>query len=628
MVPTTLFTVPQAAEIPGTPINTKRKAPIIKDSRKQHVPTYSFSAGIKRQTSFERSSPSLSPIGSFDNPYPVNDLGPDKYSSDNCCDTMCEEACGGGSCCDDVDCPTEPCAEVACSSSEISPLHSPCAGFVDCDDTDPCTQTDCVAEECREAAPPCFNSDCLEGLIDNPYNPAYTMVTAGLLPTQDSWVTAADEAALNALSGRGSLSSDLEYQFAHTNVLENQPNQSHSRQVSGDLDASEMVWSDNYSYPPAKRRRAFEGDNCIEFDRLALQPPLEQQARPLIDATASPIHCQWGEHCDQSFFDWNALEGHIQSTHIVSQPTVQCHWNGCDEPTHPSMVLNHVKRKHDFEDQHVCLWAGCSQVFNDHRQLEQHLKNAHAPPNSLLCEWDRCGMVADDPFDLREHLQIDHCFDPRFMTLGVEAGNGHSSSAQSHGQDQKACAWTEGDKKNGDVITCGLMFDDPEALHEHIKAAHTDRLNQKLGYFCQWKDCDRRGHGRFSQKGKLERHVQVHTGCMWQPAGLARYKPTNFDLDKPKSNQCSICGLLFSTRQAVQQHERRHTGEKPYRCEICGKTFTAGSSLCTFFKRPGEAHELMAIQQCTEESTRTTNLSNALSQAVINHSTRYGSSTI
>ncbi|KAI9696573.1 MAG: zinc-finger protein [Candelina mexicana] len=340
------------------------------------------------------------------------------------------------------------------------------------------------------------------------------MATDGRLPTQHHWFTTAGGAALHP-PREGTSSNDQEYYFKHTGVLD-QLDQSHVHQGSGDLDIKGVGWVDGYSYQPAKRRRTFEGDSGIDFGRLALQSPIEQQIQPQIDTTANPIHCQWGEHCNQSFFDWNTLEGHVQSTHITTQPTVQCHWNGCEEPTHPSMVLSHVKRKHDFEDQHVCLWGGCSQAFTDHRELEQHLQNAHAPPNSLLCEWDRCGLVAEDPFDLKEHLQIDHCFDPRFMTLDSEAGTGQPGLP--HGMQPKQCAWTEGDGNNGDAITCGLMFDDAEALHTHIKAAHTDRLNQKLGYFCQWKDCDRRGFGRFSQKGKLERHVQVHTGCVWQPA--------------------------------------------------------------------------------------------------------------
>lgn len=497
------------------------KPPKNKNTSELYGPHLGFSPDFGRQTSFERLSISSSPVTVCNHPYPAHNLGLDKDPSEYCCDNLCEEACGD--CCDDEDCPAEPCAEAACSSIDSSSLHSPCAGFVDCDDKDPCTRPECGAEECREVAPPCFNSGCLEGLMDNVFAATYNLATDGLLSNQDNWFTTAGEAALNPVRGGETSSSDLEYQFEHTGALGNHLDQTHLSQGGGDLDANGVGWVDGYPYPPAKRRRTLESNNNIEFDRLPLQLPLEQQAQTQINGTSTPIHCQWGEHCDQSFFDWNTLEGHIQSTHITSQYTVQCHWNGCEEPTHPSMVLNHVKRKHDFEDQHVCLWGGCSQVFSDHTQLEQHLKNAHAPPNSLLCEWGQCGVVAEDPLDLKEHLQLDHCFDPRFMTLG---GQGRQpSSASSSGVERKTCAWTVGDDEKGEAITCGLIFDNAEALHEHIKAAHTDRLNQKLGYFCQWKDCDRRGHGRFSQKGKLERHVQVHTGCMWLPTRFALYQP-------------------------------------------------------------------------------------------------------
>lgn len=35
----------------------------------------------------------------------------------------------------------------------------------------------------------------------------------------------------------------------------------------------------------------------------------------------------------------------------------------------------------------------------------------------------------------------------------------------------------------------------------------------------------------------------------------------------------------FSGPLALQQHARRHTGEKPYKCEICGKQFAQGTAL-------------------------------------------------
>ncbi len=407
-------------------------------------------------------------------------------------ESICSGSCSG--CCEEEACKDE------CLES--------CAGFIDCDDAELCTSPDCVEVGCLDDAPPCFDKDCVPHLTaaanlaapsllrHDQFSPQSILPRTGL-PQLDMMAFSPQSEPASATTASSSHLDFFDPSFAN-------------RYASGIVNAPMAkgprgILSCGYDYTAAG------GSNMSTRSPVRPSHAPEDTSMP-VDYVGDALHSQWGGNCGGEFFDWNALDEHILSNHVKPQNEVQCRWDDCQRATDPSSLTTHVLNDHQPSlqgMQQACRWSQCTLTVPGPEELVSHLRTTHMPANALHCQWDLCGALADDASDLLAHLQTDHLLDPAAVSTKMSGEMGLLPEATSASAPRK-CRWDHVSKAGSE---CGQICADAISLQQHIKEVHISHLNKQLGFVCKWAECRRRTSGSFGQKGKLERHIQVHTGC-------------------------------------------------------------------------------------------------------------------
>ena len=253
-----------------------------------------------------------------------------------------------------------------------------------------------------------------------------------------------------------------------------------------------------------------------------------------------PYSCKY---CDKSFNDTSALGRHHAIHLAKGEKKFKC--NICDLNFSTKFYLKVHKRSHDnkYFECHLC-----GSTFKGKYPFNEHVKSHQ---REIKCS--QCEKVFNKTHDLNKHFHLIH---------------------------------TE-QKERISCKECDSTFKAKGYLMKHMKYKHS------LEDAGRWKcvTCSK----IFSQQGALIVHNRIHTkeqfkcefcGYTAVHKSAVKIHTRQIHIGEKTDLVCNICNKSFSWRTTMKDHQKIHTGEKPFTC-ICGHRFRNSGNLKYHARRKG-----------------------------------------
>jgi len=232
--------------------------------------------------------------------------------------------------------------------------------------------------------------------------------------------------------------------------------------------------------------------------------------------------------CQENFFEKQNLLAHNAVYH---GDEFQCEF--CDKSfKHKGSLFTHVESTHKNE-QHLC--EECSKVFKTKHDLRHHMKKIHSSEPFFKYPCIHCKQGAQTEEGLNNHVEKNH------------KGKQHMCSV------------------------CSAMFHDNQARSLHERRMHSEKTLS-----CD--QCDK----KFSLPHILTSHIKnIHIKkrdkicpiCGEDFFDLVTYKCHVNRHNDIRPFACETCGQCYHTSRDLKSHMKVHT--LPYKCTICEKSFSA-----------------------------------------------------